>query len=271
MATIVLGLDVCGVVDAVGSEVTNLGVGDLVLYHGKMFDGNGGFAEYSIHDAETAVNLSREFITNHELVVSFAGSPCAAWTAYKGLVDSLSINLSNHTDNSSSTIAIIGASGGVGSFLLQFARMANFKNIIAVCSGKHAEYVTSLGATDVIDYRTESLGNGLERVLSKLGTSLDFAIDCVGAETVKAAVDHMAYGGRILPLVSFADFGDIRCFMKSITIAQLALGGGHNGGLKARQRIKAIGEVVTELIVNKQLSVPVTSVVGLEGVGPALK
>jgi NADPH:quinone reductase-like Zn-dependent oxidoreductase len=59
--------------------------------------------------------------------------------------------------------------------------------------------------------------------------------------------------------------------MKSITIAQVALGGSHKGGLKARNRLRAIGEAVTAMILKGDLEVPVTSVIPLESTADALK
>jgi NADPH2:quinone reductase len=251
---IINGLDVCGTVDAVGPDVTSLSVGDLVLYHGRMFEGQGGFADYAIHDSVSLVNLSHLSTSsvpmNPELIIQLAGSPCAAWTAYKALVDCLGICvLPNHPSNSEASIAIYGASGGVGSFLLQFAKLAGFKTIIAICSSKNAEFVTSLGATHVIDYKTEDVSLSLR----KASVSLDYAIDCVGSETARTFVKHMSYGGKILPLVSFANFGDLHCFLQSISICQLSLGGSHDGGMKARLRLAEVGKVVTEMILNKEV------------------
>lgn len=217
----------------------------------------------------TCVIIPRDLVTdlngelNKDLIIKLAASPCAAWTAYKAMYDQLAIPLSTAAPATpSGRIVIIGASGGVGSFCLQFGRMSRFKDIIAVCSKKHENYVISLGATHVIDYHNEDISAGLERLSREDGTGdgIDYAIDCVGPETAKSLVDHMAYGGKIIPLVSFADFGDIRCFMKSISICQLALGGGHNGGMKARLRLKEVGEIVTKLILQGDIQVPVTEI-----------
>lgn len=240
----------------------------------------------------TAIPIARDLVVDAEsnlkkdLIVQLAGSPCAAWTAYKGMYDQLNIPLPSLGPSRSGRIVIIGASGGVGSFSLQLAKRSNFSDIVAVCSKKHEEYVNSLGATHFIDYHTEDISAGLTRILASSsadtsegemsdgdprGQGIDFVIDCVGSTTVTSVVEHMSYGGRILPLVSFANFGDVRCFMKSISIAQLALGGGHNGGLRARLRLKEVGEVVTQMILRGELSVPVTEVVhGLGGVGDKL-
>ena len=120
---IVGGLDVCGEVDAIGAEVTTVAVGQAVLYHGKMFQGKGGFAEYYIHDAFTTVTLDKEKLAEggNDLKIQLAASPCAAWTAYQGIYDQLCLPESSAA-NGEASIAIIGASGGVGSFALQLAK-----------------------------------------------------------------------------------------------------------------------------------------------------
>jgi len=54
-------------------------------------------------------------------------------------------------------VLIIGASGGVGHMAVQFARMLGAARVVAVCSGRNAAMVTSLGADRVIDYTRESV------------------------------------------------------------------------------------------------------------------
>jgi NADPH2:quinone reductase len=178
--TIHLGLDVCGLVDAVGSEVTTIRVGNIVVYHGNMKKKYGGFAEYAIHDALTTVVVADNADSIESLdPLALAGSPCAAWTAHRALYDKLRVP--KVVTDPDSSIAIIGASGGVGTFALQFSKISGFQRIIAVCSKKNEEYVRSLGATDVIDYRMESsIHEAIQRVTNNegidyvLGMSLDY-------------------------------------------------------------------------------------------------
>ncbi|MDB1125359.1 hypothetical protein [Vibrio algarum] len=65
----------------VGSSVTQWERGDRVLYHVDMYRKSGGFTEYAVQD-------SRTIITHPEVDSEIAAaSPCAAWTAYRALVD----------------------------------------------------------------------------------------------------------------------------------------------------------------------------------------
>ena len=72
------------------------------------------------------------------------------------------------------TILILGGSGGTGSMGIQMARHFGAKEIITTTSAANADYVTSLGATQVIDYHTENWYD----VLSDY--SVDVIYDCVG-------------------------------------------------------------------------------------------
>jgi NADPH2:quinone reductase len=282
VTNVVLGLDVCGLIDAVGSDVEHLSKGQLVLFHGRMFKATGGFAEYAIHDASTVVviDLSRlcppqepsvfsslNVDSHRDVIIKLAASPCAAWTAFQGMFDCMRLSREKSV-NAELAIAIMGASGGVGSFALQFARQCGFKHVIGICSRKNHEHALALGATSVVDYTSEDVRKTVNLITG--GDGVDVLIDCVGSATTRMMAECVRYGGIILPCVSFADFGDLRCFMKSITIAQVSLGGAHSGGLRARRRLQSIGEEVTQMILENLVEVPVTSIVSIEEVGGCL-
>jgi NADPH:quinone reductase-like Zn-dependent oxidoreductase len=159
------GLDVCGTVAAVGSEVTTVAVGALVLVHGAMKRPFGGFAEYTIQDSATIVVLP-DTLPDGVTPVTLASTPCAAWTAHRVLFDKLRIPRPASAGeapcaaNANLSLAIIGASGGVGSFAVQLARWAGVGRIIGICSTANVEYCRSLGVTDVIDYKSEGIYDG---------------------------------------------------------------------------------------------------------------
>ncbi len=126
------GLDVAGVIDALGPGVAGWRPGDRVLYHGNMFQPHGGFAEFAIHAAAT--------LTPHPNVpaVEAAATPCAAWTAYRSLVDKLHVQPGQ-------SLLVIGGAGGVGSFAVQFARYLGMDPIIATCSSRNFDLVRQFG------------------------------------------------------------------------------------------------------------------------------
>jgi NADPH:quinone reductase len=208
----VIGLDVCGLVDKIGSAVTTVAVGDYVLYHGRMRKGNGGFAEYAIHDALTTVVLGKTLPMD---AVMLAATPCAAWTAHRALFDKLLLPRIGSTPplvNTSEgevepSLAVVGASGGVGSFAIQLAALAGLKTIVAVCSNKHEQHVRSLGATHYVDYKADSIHNGLQ--LATGGEGVNRILDCVGSDTTKDAIQSLAFDGLVCPIVSTVE-GDLQ-------------------------------------------------------------
>jgi NADPH:quinone reductase-like Zn-dependent oxidoreductase len=132
------GLDVAGVVEAVGPEVSGLAPGDEVFGAGI----SGSFAEYA---TATANDLARK-----PACLSFeqaAAMPIAGCTALQALRD--------HADvQPGQRVLVNGASGGVGTFAVQIAK-AHGAEVTAVCSGRNVELVRSIGADAAIDYERE--------------------------------------------------------------------------------------------------------------------
>ena len=139
-----LGADVAGVVEAVGSEVNSFKVGDAVF--GER--GVGGFAEY--------VCVPEKLLAHKPDNLTFAEAasvPVAALTALQSLRDSGNVQAGQ-------SVLINGASGGVGTFMVQLAKHFGAE-VTAVCSTRNIKLVQKLGADHVIDYTKEKLvGNG---------------------------------------------------------------------------------------------------------------
>ncbi len=137
----ILGADVAGRVEAVGSKVTQFKPGDAVF--GEIAGGSGSFAEFAVSDekylALKPANLDFE---------QAAAAPLAAMTALQGLRDVGQIKAGQK-------VLINGASGGVGSFAVQIAK-AFGAEVTAVCSTRNLEQARSLGADHVVDYTQEN-------------------------------------------------------------------------------------------------------------------
>ena len=134
----VLGTDVAGEVEAIGSEVTRFRPGDEVF----GFVGAGGFAEY-VAAPEKLLGLKPANLDFQQA----ATVPLAAVTALQGLRDAGEIR-------SGQKVLIVGASGGVGTFAVQIAKWYG-ADVTGVCSTKNMEMVRSIGADQVIDYTRE--------------------------------------------------------------------------------------------------------------------
>ena len=137
----ILGSDIAGRVEAVGSDVQRFKLGDEVF--GDIFDcGMGGFAEYALAHKDALIPKPAR--------VSFedaAAVPLASITALCGLRDHGGIQAGQK-------VLINGASGGVGMFAVQIAKSFGAE-VTGVCSTGKLDMLRSIGADHVIDYTRE--------------------------------------------------------------------------------------------------------------------
>jgi NADPH:quinone reductase-like Zn-dependent oxidoreductase len=170
----ILGVDVAGRVEAVGSGVTRLQPGDKV-YANLLDHGYGGFAEY--------VSVPVDVLSLKPPSLSFeeaAAVPMAATTALQGL--------GRHGEpQPTHKVLINGASGGVGSFAVQLAK-ASGAEVTAVTSTPNLDLVRSLGADHVVDYTTTDFARG--------GRRYDLILDTVGNRLVPELRRALAPGGK---------------------------------------------------------------------------
>lgn len=137
----ILGADCAGVVEAVGSAVTEFKVGDAV--YGELgVGGNGCLAEYV-----TAQPRLLAPVPEGVSFVEAAAVPMAGLTALQGLRDIGELKAGQH-------VMIHGASGGVGTFALQIAKHLGAE-VTAVCSTRNVEQARQLGADHVINYKQQ--------------------------------------------------------------------------------------------------------------------
>ena len=138
----VLGADIAGIVEAVGSTVSRFKPGDAVF--GEIQ--RGGFAEY--------VSVQEDLLVAKPDNASFeeaAALPVAGLTALQGLRDSGKIQPGQK-------VLINGASGGVGSYAVQIAKLYGAE-VTGTCSSSKMEMVRSIGADHVIDYTREDFAD----------------------------------------------------------------------------------------------------------------
>ncbi len=145
----ILGADIAGRVEAVGSQITQFQPGDEV-YGDLSGCGLGGLAEY-VCARETALALKPANLTFEQA----AAVPMAAVTALQGLRDKGQIQPGQK-------VLINGASGGVGTFAVQLARWFGAE-VTAVCSTRNVDQARALGADHVIDYTREDFTRNGQR------------------------------------------------------------------------------------------------------------
>jgi NADPH:quinone reductase-like Zn-dependent oxidoreductase len=146
----ILGGDVAGRVEAIGSNVKQFEPGDEVFGYLPSATGRGTFAEYVCAN-ENAITLKPANLTFEQA----AAVPVAALTALQGLRD-------NGHIQPGQKVLINGASGGVGTFAVQIAK-AFGAEVTAVCSTRNLDMVRSIGADHIIDYTREDFTRNGQR------------------------------------------------------------------------------------------------------------
>jgi NADPH:quinone reductase-like Zn-dependent oxidoreductase len=145
-----VGVDVAGVVEAAGPDVTRLKPGDRVF--ADLFSWQGSFAEYTVAP-------ERAFLPIPDGISSEVAStlPHSAVLAVQGLR-----RRDGSTFGRGAKVLIDGASGNVGPFAVQLAK-ARGAEVTGVCSPAKVDFVRSLGADHVIDYRATDYTKAGER------------------------------------------------------------------------------------------------------------
>ena len=171
----ILGGDIAGQVEAVGTGVTQFKPGDEV-YACLLDHGYGGFAEY--------VSVPVEVMALKPANLSFeeaAAVPIAAVTALQGL--------RHHGDiQPGQTVLVNGASGGVGTFAVQIAK-AFGAEVTGVTSTRNLDLVRSLGADHVLDYTTTDF--------ARSGQRYDLILDTIGNRSVPDLRRAVGEGGKV--------------------------------------------------------------------------
>jgi NADPH2:quinone reductase len=187
---LVPGMDASGTIDAVGTGASAWSVGDEVFGSvGKMHLGEGTLAEFVTMSAGTVAR--RPPTLEH---TAAAAIPTAGVTALN-MTDALAIA-------EGQTVVAVGATGGVGSYLVQLATKRG-AGVIAICSGGNAEYARRLGAEDVIDYTTEDVA---EAVRSRHPDGIDAVADMLGdKESLARLAEQVRSGGHVASVVGADD------------------------------------------------------------------
>ncbi|WP_413476529.1 zinc-binding dehydrogenase [Latilactobacillus fuchuensis] len=222
-----IGLDIAGIVTAVGQDVAEYHLGDRVAGHANLAK-NGVFA--------TAANLPAAAISKIPTALTFeraAASLCAGLTAYQALFRKANLS------SASSTVLVQGGAGGVGTMAIQLARYAG-KRVFTTVSPEKAEFAAQLQPDALIDYRHEDV----DQVIAELthGNGVDIIINTAG--DADRSLPQLAYNGQLIciqnpPTTALA-------WPQALTYSKIDLGGAHRSGNLAQ--IRDLGQMTSELL-----------------------
>ncbi|MEK3995045.1 NADP-dependent oxidoreductase [Psychrobacillus sp. FSL K6-2365] len=177
---IILGWDVAGMVEEVGEHVQDFKVGDRVFARPETTN-RGTYAEYTIVDTHLLAKIPDNISFEEAACV-----PLAGLTAWQCLFDFGNIQKGDK-------VLIHAGAGGVGTFAIQLAKSVGA--YVAATAGTHnVEFLKSLGADEVIDYKKQDF----EKVLSEF----DFVLDSLGGENQEKSFTVLKEGGKLASIVS---------------------------------------------------------------------
>ena len=167
-----LGVDLAGLVEAVGKDVTGFRPGDAVF--GRAL---GAFAEYARGTAGSFAPKPANISFEKAAAIAVAGS-----TALQGLRDRGKLVPGQR-------VLINGAGGGVGTFAVQIAKALGGE-VTAVCGTHNVDLVRSLGADEVIDYTREDF--------TRSGQRFDLILDVAASRSIAACRRVLGSGGTLV-------------------------------------------------------------------------
>jgi len=203
-----LGMEVAGVVDALGPDTAGPDVGTRVA----VFGGQGGLAEYGCYDVSRAVALpdSMGFVDAAAFQIAYGTSHVAL--DYKARLQP------------GETLLVLGAAGGVGLTAIEIGKAMGARVIACARGEDKLQIARQAGADHLINAETDDI-----RAICKDLGGLDVVYDPVGGDQFKAAFRACNPEARLLP-IGFAS-GDIpqipanHLLVKNLTVIGLYWGG----------------------------------------------
>lgn len=185
----VLHGDVAGVVEEVGSGVTEFKMGDEVYGCAGGVKGEGGaLGEFMLADARLIAIKPKSLS-----MIEAAAMPLVGITAWEALFQKIKVTTGQK-------VLIHAGTGGVGHIAIQLAKWAGATVYATVSSPEKAALAKSFGATDTIDYRNESVSDYVERLTE--GKGFDVVFDTVGGENIDHSIAAVGHYGDVITIQS---------------------------------------------------------------------
>ncbi|MCA9438747.1 MAG: zinc-binding dehydrogenase [Candidatus Omnitrophica bacterium] len=183
----VLGFDVSGVVEELGSAVTQFKKGDEVFASPNLYK-NGANAEYVAVDARSAA-LKPKRLSHLES----AALPLVTLTAYEALHHHCGVRPNQ-------TVLIHAGAGGVGHVAIQFAKMVGCRVITTAGRKESIDFCRDvLQVDEVIDYKSTDFAKEIDRLTD--GKKCDIVFETVGGDNFLQSLDCVAINGKIVTIL----------------------------------------------------------------------
>lgn len=225
----IIGTEGAGIITKTGTEVTDFRIGDRVIFTTILLPQGGSWAEYAATNQAVLIPLPDN--------VSFAQGatlPIAGNTAIE-CMRSLDLHKGD-------TLFIAGASGAIGTFVIQFAAAKGIL-ISASASEKNHDYMKSLGAEKTVDYHDPNWKNEIKE-WSKGGVSAALAIQ---PGTGIDSIEVVKNGGRV---ITVSGDGDQVTSVRGISVQQM---GHHNDTQeKITEMVHAVSKGEIRVVIEKE-------------------
>ncbi|OBU28699.1 dehydrogenase [Photobacterium kishitanii] len=250
----IIGLDVAGSIDSVGTNVHQFKINERVIFFADPRTAS-GFAEY--------VCVKAIAVSRIPLTLSFtdaAALPCAGYSAWVAVHDKLQVVAGQH-------IAITGAGGGVGGFAAQLAKLAG-AHVYAIAERQHHPRLLSYGIDAVI---CPQQNVALELINLTEDRLLHGVIDCISAQSGSMMSALVRYNGHIVMVANQFDQVPLLATTKALSIHEVALHGTYaHGGPEHITHLADIGNNLSNLVADGRLYSMIEKIVPFEKLDLAL-
>jgi NADPH:quinone reductase-like Zn-dependent oxidoreductase len=179
---IILGWELSGKVVAIGTQTSRFREGDEIFAHPSVYRSGGAYAEYvAVKEIEST---HKPATMSHHQAAALSMNALTAWQAL--------FDVAQLTANQK--ILIHAAAGGVGHLAVQLAKWRG-AYVIGTASAKNKEFLSNLGADEIIDYTNDPFEN--------LAKDVDVVLDTIGGETLIKSFSITKKNGIVVSIVDF--------------------------------------------------------------------
>lgn len=212
-----LGWDISGVIEELGPEVNGYAVGDEVFGMPRFPAQAAAYAEFVAAPAVEIVPKPKQLDHIHA-----AGLPLAGLTAWQGLMRSGRLEKGQRA-------LIHAAAGGVGHLAVQIAK-ARGAYVIATASTGKVDFVHSLGADEVIDYKRSDF--------TKAASDVDLVLESLGGDHAGQSLETLKPGGVLVSLLNVPDKVQADAAKRNVRVERIGVRPDRDGLLELSRLIE---------------------------------